>query len=261
MDRIAFARELLAVAKELTAEDLDALDTIYERLLRAGVELDHHESDLYAKKTPESDRIVQSYRYKSNVTVFRSTFDGSPWYDIPFAYTPWWDKAVSSLSGGRIKTIAREMLAMDFPTQEALDKYLKDHPDADRGKHHVRETKKESPTKQEAPTKKRSKEEIEKLHEGMLDKNKAISSVLRKPYFSTMPADMKSGDVPKSKTWLVGELKNEFDDFVVEQVYRGRKRNPKAFPGDDDMPSDTWYNRVRNEWANEAAEIILKKAR
>jgi hypothetical protein len=26
---------------------------------------------------------------------------------------------------------------MDFPSQKALDKYLKEHPDADRGKHKV----------------------------------------------------------------------------------------------------------------------------
>lgn len=33
--------------------------------------------------------------------------------------------------------LARELMGMDFPTQEALDKYLKDHPDADRSKHRV----------------------------------------------------------------------------------------------------------------------------
>jgi hypothetical protein len=36
-------------------------------------------------------------------------------------------------------------LAIDFPTKEALDKYLKDHPKADRANHKVVETKKEKP--------------------------------------------------------------------------------------------------------------------
>ena len=33
--------------------------------------------------------------------------------------------------------LARELLAMDFPTQDAMDKYLKEHPDADRSNHKV----------------------------------------------------------------------------------------------------------------------------
>jgi len=33
--------------------------------------------------------------------------------------------------------VARDLAAMDFPSQKALDKYLKEHPDADRGKHKV----------------------------------------------------------------------------------------------------------------------------
>jgi hypothetical protein len=42
--------------------------------------------------------------------------------------------------------------AMEFPTQKALKKYLDDHPDADKSKHKVVETKKE---KVEKPQKKR----------------------------------------------------------------------------------------------------------
>lgn len=65
---------------------------IYQQLKRAGVKLDHHESDLYAKVTPTSQRIVNSYRFKSQVKKFRSQIDGKLWFDIPFAYTPFWNK-------------------------------------------------------------------------------------------------------------------------------------------------------------------------
>lgn len=41
--------------------------------------------------------------------------------------------------------------AMDFPTQEAMEKYLKDHPDADKSKHHVVETKPKTGPKKESP--------------------------------------------------------------------------------------------------------------
>ena len=33
--------------------------------------------------------------------------------------------------------MAREVLGMDFPTQDAFDKYMKDHPDANRSNHKV----------------------------------------------------------------------------------------------------------------------------
>ena len=34
-------------------------------------------------------------------------------------------------------SIARELVAIEFPTQDAYDKYMKDHPDADKSKHKV----------------------------------------------------------------------------------------------------------------------------
>lgn len=67
--------------------------SIYQELKAAGVPVDSHESDLYAKVTPESIKIIQEYRFKGNVTRFRSQIDGTSWYDIPFMYDPFWDKA------------------------------------------------------------------------------------------------------------------------------------------------------------------------
>ena len=62
--------------------------TIYEQLKAAGVPLDHHESDLYARVEPKSRAIVAA-NYPS-AKMFRSQIDGELWYDIPFAYDPWW---------------------------------------------------------------------------------------------------------------------------------------------------------------------------
>jgi hypothetical protein len=42
-----------------------------------------------------------------------------------------------NLIANELVDIARELFAMDFPTQDAMDKYLKDHPDADRSNHKV----------------------------------------------------------------------------------------------------------------------------
>lgn len=65
-------------------------DSIFYECLRLGLELDHHYSDLYIKHTPESAELMAKFTgYK---TTFRSTIDGSLWYDLVGAYTPYWMK-------------------------------------------------------------------------------------------------------------------------------------------------------------------------
>jgi hypothetical protein len=66
--------------------------TIYEELQQAGIPLNSHESDLYAKVTPESRALIAYYDFKTNVRIFTNQQDGTPWYDIPFAYDPFWEK-------------------------------------------------------------------------------------------------------------------------------------------------------------------------
>lgn len=65
---------------------------IYEEVVRLGLEHGNHESDLLVKVTPESKKLVDAYEFKCNVTTFYNTDDCSRWYDIPFAYDPFWDK-------------------------------------------------------------------------------------------------------------------------------------------------------------------------
>lgn len=63
---------------------------IYEEMKQAGVETGSHESDLYAKVCEASRAIVARYPFKASVTTFTSRVDKQLWYDIPFAYTPFW---------------------------------------------------------------------------------------------------------------------------------------------------------------------------
>ena len=51
--------------------------SIYEQLKAAGVPLDSHESDLYAKVTPASVAIVEGFEYKCNVRRFVSQLGGA----------------------------------------------------------------------------------------------------------------------------------------------------------------------------------------
>ena len=64
---------------------------IYEAIKAAGIETDHNESDLYAPVNEFTEKLVAVYAHKSNVTRFKS-LDGKMWFNIPFAYTPFWDK-------------------------------------------------------------------------------------------------------------------------------------------------------------------------
>jgi len=66
---------------------------IYEQAVNSmqGNEIDHHQSDLYLKVNEVSKELVNSYEFKNVVKRFRST-DQSEWFDIPFAYSPFWTR-------------------------------------------------------------------------------------------------------------------------------------------------------------------------
>jgi hypothetical protein len=66
--------------------------SVYRELLEAGCDLDHHESDLYIRNTPEArDILAARPRAKVRGRHFVGT-DGNCWIEIPFAYDPFWEK-------------------------------------------------------------------------------------------------------------------------------------------------------------------------
>lgn len=69
-----------------------------------------------------------------------------------------------NLVASELTTVAKDILALEFPTQDALDKYLEDHPAADKSKHKVKETKKEEGEK-DTPAKDESEQKVVE-HEG-----------------------------------------------------------------------------------------------
>jgi hypothetical protein len=62
--------------------------TIYERLKAAGCEIHNHASDLYVVATPVARRVLMEQQIK--YTSFRGDSDGRAYYEVPFAYDPWW---------------------------------------------------------------------------------------------------------------------------------------------------------------------------
>ena len=63
---------------------------VYAALVAAGCQIDNHESDLYVKADETSRRIIrESGWYCSS---FRNQIDGTTWFDLPFAFAPFWNK-------------------------------------------------------------------------------------------------------------------------------------------------------------------------
>ena len=69
--------------------------SIYTDMQQAGMEIDHHASDLYVPDCPESRAILANHGYKYmdgwNVKQFTCEISGDAWLDIPFAYVPFWE--------------------------------------------------------------------------------------------------------------------------------------------------------------------------
>lgn len=69
-------------------------DELYEKIVALNVPMDHHESDLYVRVSPEVAEVLARYRFVKGVTVFTTVEDGLSrlWYCIPFAYQPFWEQ-------------------------------------------------------------------------------------------------------------------------------------------------------------------------
>jgi len=65
---------------------------LWNKLRELGVHVDNHESDLYIPCTQETEKFIEDYEFKENVSRFTSQVDGKRWFDVPFCYMPFWDK-------------------------------------------------------------------------------------------------------------------------------------------------------------------------
>ena len=75
--------------------------TLYESLKAAGIETDHHESDLYFPATQSSREILARFPLqKSNARPFVNQVSGGVWIDVPFAWDPYWER-VARISRAR----------------------------------------------------------------------------------------------------------------------------------------------------------------
>jgi hypothetical protein len=74
----------------MTIKQADQETSIYDTLKAAGAVMDNHESDLYVKAAPGIPEILS--RSGLSYSTFVSHTDDALWYEVPFAYAPWWLK-------------------------------------------------------------------------------------------------------------------------------------------------------------------------
>lgn len=63
---------------------------LYDLVVARGLEHDAHESDLYLRVTDASRQLIACYTSRSTVRTFRHAQTGDLWFDVPFAYAPFW---------------------------------------------------------------------------------------------------------------------------------------------------------------------------
>lgn len=68
-------------------------ENVYEALVEAKITIDSHESDLYFPVTEQTTAILDKFpEDKKRVKMFVSQIAPHVfWYDLPFAYLPYWD--------------------------------------------------------------------------------------------------------------------------------------------------------------------------
>lgn len=64
---------------------------LYAALVEMGATMENHEGDLYVKIDTNVIKLIARYKFKTQVKIFQSDIpNGGTWYDIPFAYVPYW---------------------------------------------------------------------------------------------------------------------------------------------------------------------------
>jgi hypothetical protein len=69
--------------------------TIYEEMVKLGVEIDNHSSDLYVPANPETRAILEKRENWTSVSIFIHQVHNKQWYDVPFAFDPFWEKKMA----------------------------------------------------------------------------------------------------------------------------------------------------------------------
>lgn len=105
------------------------MPNLYETLKAAGCKLDSHESDLYVEATPDAKAILLTFPIERTVArIFKNNLDGKMWYDVPFAYEPWWDARRKTMKGETSAKLLAEKVSLE-PITDRLKRIMRGLPE------------------------------------------------------------------------------------------------------------------------------------
>ena len=77
----------------MTTKTQTQITDLFAEVVARRINYDHHESDLYIPVTEETTALIERYEFKNAVKTFRAETKGKHlWYEIPFAFTSFWNK-------------------------------------------------------------------------------------------------------------------------------------------------------------------------
>lgn len=76
---------------------LKTMTDLYAEIKAMGFKTDHHESDLYVLATPEFMEFMKGKNCKG-FSLFKSQRDGKIWAELPFQYSPFWERKAAIYS-------------------------------------------------------------------------------------------------------------------------------------------------------------------
>lgn len=63
--------------------------SIYKEIVARSIPHANHASDLYIPVTEETRALLKQFDI-TTATTFINQVEGGLWFDVPFAYLPWW---------------------------------------------------------------------------------------------------------------------------------------------------------------------------
>ncbi len=74
-------------------DETEGIAGLFTEVKERGIEFDSHYSDLYIPVTKQTVEILErrGLRGTTVVQIFNNSIDGKPWFEIAFAYTPYWN--------------------------------------------------------------------------------------------------------------------------------------------------------------------------
>lgn len=72
--------------------------SLYQDCVQRGIPVQSHASDLYIPVTEETRALLKTHG--KTATTFTNQVEGGLWYDVPFAFEPWWEAKGKLFSKG-----------------------------------------------------------------------------------------------------------------------------------------------------------------